>query len=351
MRIALDARECGDPWTGMGRYALEVARALVRRRRHDYVLVLGAPAATSRAWREIDAERIHSAAPAYALREHRVLPRELRCAGVDALHALTYALPLAPGVPASLTLFDVVPLLYPENYRLRARLYWSLVLKRTAARARFVVTLSQCSRDAIAARLDLDPERIHVLPAGVGSPFRPRADDESVLARLGVARPFLLAHGNQRPHKNLRVLEEAFAQVAPAFPGLTLVLSGGAVEGGGVVRVGRIDDNDLAALYSTCDLYVLPSLYEGAGLTPLEAMACGAPCLLSTGGALGELYDSAAELTSPDAASLAGAIARLLGDDTGREALRERGRALAAARTWERAAAALEVVLDRLSRP
>lgn len=351
LRIALDLRECLDPWTGMGRYGIEITRALAARGRHDYVAILPRGARVPRELPTSALELLPSAAPIYSPLEHLILPGELRRARVDVLHALTYALPLTSPVPTSLMLFDVVPLLFPAAYRPRAIRYWRTVLPRTVAQAERIGTLSRASRDDIVRTLGVAADKIRVLRFGVGTGSASADDLPAALA----GRRYVLAHGNQRPHKNLPALLDAFARLSRTRPDLVLALSGGirAQSDGAddrILELGRIDDHTLSALYRHAAVYVLPSLYEGAGLTPLEAMARGTPCVVSDRAALPELYADVAEIATPDAAGLATAIARVLDDTPHSQLLRARGLVHAGEHTWAGAAAALEAMLEEVSR-
>ena len=127
----------------MGRYGLSVISALAERNRHDFVIWIGPHGDVPDELERADVKVVRSAAGAYEPLEHLRLPREIQREGVVVFHALTYSLPLSSPATTSMTLFDVIPLLFPGNYSVKAQLYWRHVLPRTVRRARRIVTLSE----------------------------------------------------------------------------------------------------------------------------------------------------------------------------------------------------------------
>jgi glycosyltransferase involved in cell wall biosynthesis len=181
--------------------------------------------------------------------------------------------------------------------------------------------------------LGLDPTRVHVVPHGIDHTlFRP-GDEER--------EPFLLYPARPWPHKNHARLIEAFALLRESRPRLRLVLTGGGLERldplpEGVSRLGTVSSDRIASLYRRAACLVFPSLYEGFGLPPLEAMASGCPVAAADAGAIPEICGDAAVLFDPtDPEAIAAGI---LEADTRAEELRERGLAQAAGFSWERSA-------------
>ena len=235
---------------------------------------------------------------------------------------------------------------------------WKLTRAMAGAavrRARLVVADSAFTRDEIVARLGADPARVRVVPLGVPAGLARRGPEAVAAFRHARALPadYLLYVGARKPHKNLPLLLEALARLAPAARP-PLVLSGPPWAcdeplarladrlglGGSVRFAGALGDDDaLACLYSGAALYVQPALVEGFGLPPLEAMACGTPVLSSTGGALPETVGDAAALLPPAGPDAwAQEIAALLGDTARRAALAQRGLERARGFTWARTA-------------
>src|SRR5262249_42286431 len=221
--------------------------------------------------------------------------------------------------------------------------------------------------DSDATRRDLlryyrvAPQKVRAVPLGVEPAFRPvelEAARALAAERYGLTSPFLLFVGTLEPRKNLRALLEAYRRLLSSHTGEgdapTLAVAGArgwwyrdlyrlARELGldGRVRfLGRVPDADLPPLYSAAAAFVYPSLYEGFGLPPLEALACGTPVVCSDRSSLPEVVGDAGLLVDPtQPAALAGALARILDDPALRQELRGRGLERAARYTWARTAA------------
>jgi glycosyltransferase involved in cell wall biosynthesis len=230
-----------------------------------------------------------------------------------------------------------------------------------ARRARAIVTDSEHSRRAVVERLGVDAAKVTAIGVAAGAEFVPTRLTESARSRYRLGPSYVLFVGNFMPHKNVDGLLRAWAALPPTLRAAhRLVLAGGdagrrpALEaltqkldvGAGVVFPGRIDDADLPALYSGCAAFVLPSLDEGFGLPAVEAMACGAPVIVSDRGALPEIAGPGAVVVDvSDPGALAAALARALREPEHRDILRRRGRARAADFAPERTTAR---VLDLL---
>jgi glycosyltransferase involved in cell wall biosynthesis len=230
--------------------------------------------------------------------------------------------------------------------------------RRTAQKARAIITVSSFSAGEISALYGVRPERIRVIPNGVSEEFVPVRDEVAFRAlrqRLGLgAVPYVLFVGGADPRKNHRALLEAVAQRPKELGRFTLVLAGDATHQygnyldtarrlgieGQVVCTGRLPIGDIRLLYSHAEVFVYPSLYEGFGMPALEAMACGAPVVTSNTTALGEVAGDAALSVDPhDAAALADGILRLSEDGALRETMTQRGFERVKLFTWRRAAA------------
>jgi glycosyltransferase involved in cell wall biosynthesis len=282
-------------------------------------------------------------------------PRSLtRHDGIDLYHGLAFSLPRGLRVPGVVTLHDLAFMRWLDQVPRRRSAYLSWAVRDAAARAGRIVTVSETTKRDAVDLLSVAPDRIDVTPLGVDPSMR-RSSPEAV-ARFGLEegldRPFVLAVGNLEPRKNLPALIEAFASIARQVPhdlvlagaegwrneALRAVLANPAIEGR--VRLeGFVPPERLPLWYSACDIYAIPSLYEGFGLPLLEAMACGAPSLASTRGALPEVAGDAALLVDPDPDSIASGLLHLIEDEALRERLAAGGPAHAASFTWERTAA------------
>jgi glycosyltransferase involved in cell wall biosynthesis len=252
------------------------------------------------------------------------LPREAR--KLDLLHCPTFRGPFRSAVPVVVTVHDLAVLRHPGTFNQWTRRYSRLAVPRVAQAARLLIAVSEFTRREVVELLHVDDARIRVVPNAVGPPFRadgPAADGE-----------YVLAVGTLEPRKNL-----AAAQRAAQRLGIEFRVVG--AKGWGGVRVdgwlGRVSDEELAALYRGARCLVYPSLYEGFGIPVLEAMACGTPVVTSAGGATEEVADGAAVLVDPhDPGSIAEGIEQAA---SRREELVARGLRRAQEFTWERVAA------------
>jgi glycosyltransferase involved in cell wall biosynthesis len=229
------------------------------------------------------------------------------------------------------------------------------LLPRIARRAVHVVTVSEFSRSEIITLLGVAPDRVSVVPGGVDERFSSEADPEPAAARLGLTRPYVLTVASATARKNLDALAPAAG--ALAREGVDVVAAGGdrpqfaGGGGAGLRRLGHVDDDLLPGLYAGARAFVLPSLYEGFGLTCLEAMASGVPVVAADRGALPETCAGAAVLVDPtDPAAIADALVRVLGDPALAATLRAAGRARAGELTWERSAREINARLLALRR-
>jgi len=274
---------------------------------------------------------------------------------IDLFHGTNYFAPHLDRYPTVLTVHDLSVHLFPERHPLKRRLRHKL-LPGLCRRARKVIADSCNTRDDLVERYGIDSEKIDVIYLAAGDEFRPVRDADlrsRVRERHQLPARFVLFLGTLEPRKNLPSLIRAAARLKRRGSSHAFVIAGdgdplfvrglealataeGLVVGRDVVFTGFVEDEDLPALYSLCDLFVYPSIYEGFGLPPLEAMACGAPVVLPDNSSLSELYAGCSLLVNMSAAdSLAGAIEQILGDPLGREFLIEEGQKRAQARTWD----------------
>jgi glycosyltransferase involved in cell wall biosynthesis len=223
-------------------------------------------------------------------RLRRALSRE----EIEAFHfPLTVMLPRVD-MPAATTIHDLQHEVFPQFFSRPQLTYRRHVYGRSVRTSRLVIAVSGHVRDDLGARLGYPRERVRVVYHGV--------DHERFRPNGGERGPFLLYPANWWPHKNHELLLEAVALAQRTRPDLRLVLTGAGHPGGlpdGVASLGRVSDEHLADLYRSAAALVFPSLYEGFGLPPLEAMACGCPVAVSRAGALPEVCGDAAVYFDP----------------------------------------------------
>ena len=333
---------------GSETYARELCRALARVGDHDYRAVVPtlAPEAADGLESVVAAGYRASTTTAgrlLAMGRAALVPRGLRAhfEQADVVHyPLTVPVPRARR-PTVLTLLDVQHLDLPQLFPRGERLFRRLTYDRGAARADQVVVISEWVKERVVDRLALDPACVHAIHLGV--------DHDRFAPDDAVARePFLYYPARPWPHKNHARLFDAVALVRRERPELRLVLTGSGHDPrslpDGVDALGDTDLDTRISLYRRASALVFPSLYEGFGLPPIEAMACGCPVASSNAGSLPEIVGDAAVLFDPhDPAAIAAGIVEAL--DRGRE-LRERGVAQAARFTWDATARAHDRVYE-----
>jgi glycosyltransferase involved in cell wall biosynthesis len=352
-RVLVDATAVPARLTGAGVYAARVLAALAGR---DDLEVAAFCAPGSSAVLAAPGLRLRPVAAAGAGRPARIAWTQLlagraaRAAGADLLHGVHYELPLAARLAQVVTVHDLTLVTHPEWHEAAKVRYFGWAMRRAVARATRVLCVSATTARDLAERLEVPADRVDVTP--LGTDLRPAPPDrvEAVRRRLGLDGPYLLGLGTVEPRKDLPTLVRAFAALAGELPH-RLVLAGLAGWGSGalaaavaasgvadrVLVAGYVPEADKAALLSGADVFVYPSRYEGFGLPVLEAMACGAPVVTTTGGSLPEVAGDAAALVEPgDDHALAAALAKLAGDPAAREDAAARGRRRADAFTWER---------------
>ncbi len=291
--------------------------------------------------------------------------------GVSAFHALGVHLPRRASMPRTFTLHDLRGLDAAEFTTAHWVEVRSARLRESVGRADGILCLTAHGRARLAHHFPAFPlERTAVVPHGIdGRLFRPGNEGaaRAVLGRLGLKPPFLLQVGTLAPHKNPEASLDAFSLLRGDHPGLTLAFAGTAAEArylggleqralrlgiGEAVRwLGHVPEADLPALYSGAAAVLFPSHYEGFGMPVLEAMACGAPGVVSSGTCLEEVAGGAWPAAPPaDPARLAAAAAPLLeAGDLRRKAIRA-GRERAQAFTWLRCARETLAFMERIQK-
>jgi glycosyltransferase involved in cell wall biosynthesis len=321
MRIGIDARKMAD--FGIGTYIRGLLQELATDRNDTYIAF-----APERLAHRIPPGVEHAIvdAPHYSIRELLILGRAIDRAKLDLFHAPHYVVPFT-SVPFVVTIHDLIHLRNPNPM---ARLYARQMIGRAVRRSRRVLTVSETVKREIVSTFGCADDHVVVTPNGVGAPF-------SEHGPAAEGRYFLYV-GNDKPHKNVDVLVDAFSKIGSP----SLVLTGAAFDRfksrERIVITGFVDDAELAALYRGAIALVMPSREEGFGLPALEAMASGCAVITSNAAALVEITGDAALQVQPTAASLADAMARIASDESLRRMLASRGIARAKNFTWTRCA-------------
>ena len=271
----------------------------------------------------------------------------------DLLHALALVGPVVGTRPLVLTIHDLSFLHYPRNFRAGKRLYLRLFTQWSVRRARRVIAPSESTRRDILDHYGVPDARVDRIYYGLDPMFHPlpRSQVADFRSRQGLPERFLLFVGTLEPRKNVTRLVEAYARLPQDRPPLYIVGGKGwlydevfarveALHLSGSVRfVGYVPGHELPWWYNAAELLVYPSLYEGFGLPPLEAMACGTPVVTSSVSSLPEVVGSAGRTVDPtDLDALAGAMAQVLADASLRQTMQAAGLAQASTFSWPRAA-------------
>lgn len=251
----------------------------------------------------------------YSLAEQTLFPLAMRRSGIDLLFALHFNVPLACPVPFMVTIHDLILHRYPNEAPLWKRMAYRAVMRHAVARARSLITVSQFvlqeMEEAYGKRA---ARKVVVIPEGVDARFfrRPAHEQECVLRKYGICRPFFLYVGNAKEHKNVHVLLAAFRKLRSPEKTLVLVTSGHEADsletGEGILRCSGIGDDELPALYSAASAFVTASLYEGFCLPIAEARACGCPVIALRRGAVPEVAGEDSVLTEATAEALTRAM-------------------------------------------
>jgi len=358
MRVAIDARKIHD--FGIGTYTRNLLRHLARiDRDNEYVLLCHQPDLGIGAQLGTNFRTVLEPSPNYSIREQIHVPLVLRRERPDVFHAPHYVMPPAVRCRSIVTIHDCIHLMFPQYLPSRAAyVYARAAMWAATHRSHRVLTVSEASKRDILHFFNIPPEKIVVVHNAIDERFGVSPSEEAtalVRERYQLDHRFVLYAGNIKPHKNLVRIVEAFDGLRKrGFDDLTLLIIGDEISKLPALRravhshklhkhvrfLGYLPDDTLAILYRLAAVFVFPSLYEGFGLPPLEAMACGAPVVTSNVSSLPEVTGDAAVLVDPyDVESIADGIARVLSDPALREDMRMKGMARAREFSWERSVA------------
>ena len=347
LHIALDARLTEPSLQGgSARFVKQLSRYLVEETEFRVSLLVKGQIREPVHTVSDRASLIRVRSPFLSLAEQIELPHLLRRIQPDLFHSPTFmALRWSP-CPVVQTIYDVNHLAFPHYYPRRHIFFYRRVLLPAARRTKRIMTTSNFSASEIVTHLGIARERITVIPLGVDEIFQAHVEvPPDFRSRYGLPESFFLYLGNRKPHKNLRLLMDAYER---ARIGWSLVIAGES-DGGrfrvfeeearkrGVMMLDDVPEDDLPDLYRSASAFVFPSRYEGFGLPPLEAMACGVPVICSDAASLPEAVGKAAIQVGPDdVVGWSDAMRLISNDGELRKALRRRGLQQAAAFPWRR---------------
>jgi len=348
--IFLDARTATDHFPGIGRYVVNLARVLHAQQADLGLHLISDPTVThQRLTLPAEVPCVPCAVSPFALAQQWRVPALLREQRATLYHSAYYLMPFWVGVPTLLTVYDLIPLLYPHYFTAPQRLVFYTAHLLALRVARVVLAISEATKRDVRRVFGVPAHKIVVTPLAADPQFypRPAAEVNALRQQYGLPDDYLLYVGSNKPHKNLARLVQAYLQLPNDAP--QLVIGGHwdarypearqrAGENPRIKFVGPLPDAHLPALYSGARLFVFPSEYEGFGLPVLEALACGAPVVCSNTSSLPEVAGDAALTCDPTQVA---AIQTALNTALNRSALteaRQQALARAAQFSWGRVA-------------
>ena len=367
MRIAIDARKLRD--FGIGTYVRNILRHLARiDRTTDYVVLCREEDRPFTAGLGENFRAVPERSGPYSMREQVAIPMDLRREGADLFHAPHYVLPPLTPCRSVVTIHDCIHLRFPQY--LPSRLGYAYArgsLWIAAHRSGHICTVSEASKRDILDYFRVPESKISVIYNAIDERFHEEPSDDEVTRvreRYQLNDPFILYAGNIKPHKNLERLIEAFHHMRRGeLEHVKLLIIGDEISKYATLRravhryklhkhvrfFGFVPDATLAILYRLAGVFVFPSLYEGFGLPPLEAMASGTPVITSNVSSLPEVVGDAAVLIDPyQPEEIADAMQRVLLDEGLRNDLRARGLARVRDFSWQRSATRVREIYDEV---
>ncbi len=275
-----------------------------------------------------------------------------------------YPLPL--GSRSVAVIHDLSFVLHGQYTARRNRQFLTRYVPATIKKSQHIIAVSQNAKDEIVSYYGADPNKITVINPAINHDFfnpRPQHEIDAVAKKYTIVKPYILYTGTLEPRKNIAGVLNAYTELSPKVrDSFSMVLAGGkgwldreikaqldALEHLDIIVTGYVPDEDLPALYSGASLFVYPSLYEGFGMPPLEAMACNTPVIVSDNSSLPEVVGDAGILVDAhDSTALALHIEKVLYDPALADELRRKGLERARAFTWEQSAVKLLAVINRV---
>jgi len=360
--VGVDMRALVGVPSGIGFYTRSMLQHLAGRAAAEYVGMAHQPVTEGLDLEEAGVRFEVHGGPFGVWWQQLILPGRLRRDDIDLFWSPITILPVRLPVPGVVTVHDLTTLLHPETHRLKVRLSVLPFLANTLDKAQRIAADSRATADDLRQHYPSCASRVEIVYPGVDPEFKPGTPQEIIDTRdeLGCPQGYILYAGTLEPRKNIGMLLSAWERLRQARPQTPpLILTGPygwysrnllrrieALASHGLHYLGRVPRAKLVRLMQATTLFVYPSLYEGFGLPPAEAMACGIPTVVSNRSSLPEVVGDAGLQFDPDKVDdLAAAIQRLLDDtDLARE-LGNRGWRRAQQFRWQRAAQEMEALL------
>lgn len=359
MRIGIDARILGYRRAGIGTYILRLVEQLAHIEKNDEFIILHSRRDPDTIVRQSNFQRHTLYTPSHHTLEQWSLPTETFLLGLDLLHSPDFIPPFYRNYRSVITVHDLAFLRFPHFVTKEGAHYYGQI-DRAVRRTDHVIAVSESTKHDLVTMLGVPDRKITVIHEASDPSYRPINDQKLIMetrARYHIAeRPYIIFVSTIEPRKNLPTLLRAIRSLLDDYPSMRDVMVAVAGEKGwlfeevfalhqelkldhNVKFLGRVPHEDLPALINGAILHVHPSFYEGFGLTPLEAMACGTPTIVSNVSSLPEVVGDAGIQVPPDSVEAwADAIYSLLEDSALRLVLRDKGLRRAATFSWEKAA-------------
>ncbi|MGB6420537.1 MAG: glycosyltransferase family 1 protein [Anaerolineales bacterium] len=298
--------------------------------------------------------------------EQVTFPRLVRQSRVGLLHSLHYTRPLSLSCASVVTFHDMTFFLYPHLHTRSKRIFFPTAIRLSARLADALIAVSENTKKDAVRLLGVPGDKITAIPHGVGEEFHPITDAallEGIRRKYKLPQDFILNVGIVEPRKNLALLLKSYQRLHSQGISLPLVIVGGLgwmyedvfrqAESLGIKEqvyfTGYVPDHDLPIIYNLARIFVYPSIYEGFGLPPLEAMACGTPVITTAVSSMPEHVGDAGILIPPqDEKALTNALQKLINDSTLQEKLSSKGLERASQFTWKRTAQETIKVYNRV---
>jgi len=358
VKVAVITTSMDGKRTGIGNYTRGLVQALVDNGYGKDIVLIHSEESHDPLYKQA-VEKVIPNLPRNVFQFKRFL-REIECGVVHFPSFTGSQLPLyfATGsVPIVVTIHDITPILYPEAHPIKAGLLWGRALKLCSYRVAHWISVSENTKLDMEKQLKISANDISVIYTAPDPRFKFLVDKEAardyIGRQYGIKDPFILYVGTLEPRKNIPSLIHAFAKLKQDGFTHKLLLIGGKgwkyesvfstitelkLEDD-VAVLGYVPDDDLLLFYNVADVFVYPSVYEGFGLPPLEAMACGVPVITSNVSSLPEVVGGAGLLINPkDISDIANALERILCDFSLRKNLIQKGLQRSAEFKWEKTA-------------
>lgn len=361
MRIGIDARFYSSAFTGIGRYVHELVHYLVKLdKKHEYVLFMNQPQYDEFEPPSKRVKKVLVGAKHYSFAEQTKFWWKIKRAKVDLMHFTHFNAPVLYRGKSVVTIHDLTLSFFPGKKMRKTVHRWGykLALGSVLKKAARVIAVSEHTKQDLVEVARVSPSRVDVIYQGVNENFGPRAkheENEEVLKRYGITKDYLLYTGVWRGHKNLVNLIKAFALLRedehfdvqlvitgnedPHYPEVKRTVKELDVEHD-VIFTGLVPEEELLSFYQEAELFVFPSLYEGFGLPPLEAMRCGTPVVASKASCIPEICgEGNAQFFDPyDPTEMMESMKRVLLDEKLRAELRDNGLKHSRKFSWEKMA-------------